>query len=496
MGNFLLGIDVGTTNTKSVLITENGDLIAASSCSYEISAPEVSMQEQDAEELWNAVVTTVRDVAAQVRKEEIKAISLSVQGGTLIVTDEAFRPIAPAIVWSDTRAEKEAADFAKAFGTPYLYETTGWQLENSLVAMQILWLRRNRREIFDQAAYFLSVPDFIAARLTGVPVLDPADAGINQLYDIRKGAYDPAILSFLGIGEEKLGKVLPTGEAVGTLLKETAEVLGLSENTVFINGVHDQYAVAVGAGCTGSGDVLIGTGTAWVVAAMSPEWDFAHGFSESHSAVPGVKGSILSLSSGGVSLEWLRKNILKTETVRSYDELNRIAEESGPGAGGVFFYPYFTGAYGSNGNREIKAAFLGLDLSHRDGDLVRAVMEGVVYEIARMLEAIRSEFPIRSIRMTGGATKSPIWPQILADVTGIPVAVPGIADLAPVGAAIIAGVGSRAFSNYETGFQKLHYPTELLLPDKARQQKYREFYIRYREGAAALRTIGADREEE
>lgn len=496
MERYLLGVDVGTTGTKTALFSETGGMISLDYESYALSTPAVGYSEQSAEDLWNAVVKTIRTVCqGRVEPEQVAAISLSLQGGTLIPVDQDFEPLRPAIVWSDTRCAREAKEFAEVFGVDYMYQKTGWELENSLVAMQLLWLRRNEPELFEKAAMFLSVPDFIAAKLTGIPALDLSDAGINQLADIHTGTYDKAILEYIGIKEEQLGKIVPSGHVIGNLTAQAAKLLGLTEKTVLVSGAHDQYAVAAGAGCIKSGDILIGTGTAWVVTALSEEWDFENGFSQSAAAFHDLKGSLVSLSTGGVCLEWLRRNVAKgagEEEMVSYDVLNEKAAQKEIGTGGLMFYPYFSGASYPVADSASKASFIGLDMSHDRFDMVRAVMEGVAFQIVWSLEGFREKFPASAIKLAGGATKSPLWCQIIADVADLPVRIPEIADLACVGAALLAGVGCGVYASAEEGYRSLAVRETEILPDPLSVERYAKAFGSYKKGAAQLGALYED----
>lgn len=493
MERYLLGIDVGTTGTKTALFSETRGMIALDKISYGSFNSTQGYSEQDAADLWEAVTGTVRSVCRnRVRAGRVAAISLSVQGGTLIPVDSNFEPLRSAILWSDTRCEEESKAFAKTFGADYMYKKTGWELENGLTALQILWLRKHEPKIFEKTAFFLSVADFIAAKLTGIPALDLSDAGINQLADIQTGTYDPGILNYIGIKEERLGRIVRSGQIIGNITSHAAKLLGLTEDTVLVAGAHDQYAVAAGAGCVRNGDILIGTGTAWAVTALSEQWDFESGFSQSATAIEGMKGSMVSLSTGGSCLEWLRRNVIRgdgKEVMISYETLNQMAAESGIGAGGLLFYPYFAGAGYPESIQASGAAFLGLDMSHDCFDMARAIMEGVVLQIAWILEKFKKKFDFPVLKLAGGAVKSPLWCQIIADVTNCPVMIPELADLACVGAALLAGTGYGVFTSIEDGYHRFHISEKEILPDIRSAEKYAQIMSKYKTGAAQLHLL-------
>ena len=485
MTKHLLGIDVGTTGTKTLLFSEDGRLLGQAYRSYPTQTPAPGCSEQNPEDWWNAVAETVREVCAdpEVSRNTV-GISLSLQGGTLVPVDRNLQPVRPALVWSDSRCEVEAACFLKEVGDS-MYQKTGWGLGPGLNAMQIRRMKDAEPEIFAKTHQFLSVPDYISCKMTGIAAIDLSDAGINQLCDIRNGIYDPEILAFAGISETQLSKLFRSGEVIGPLTQEAAHQLGLTTDCVLCAGAHDQYAVALGAGASHAGDILIGSGTCWVVTATADEPDFASGLAQSVAAAPGMWGSLWSLSSGGVCLDWLRKN-LSGEPL-SYDDLNREASLRKAAEDGLLFYP-FTGR-SSNNAQFSRGACVGLDLSHDRFHMARAVMEGVVFQILWAMEQFSAKPSAEGLILSGGASRSPLWRQLLADISGLPVRVPQVVDLACVGAAILAGVGSGVFSDVREGYSRLAVSTETILPDSERTKLYRPLYEDYKFRGTALGAV-------
>lgn len=484
MEKYLLGVDVGTTGTKAMLFSENGKVISHAYKGYSLSTPSIGLSEQNAEDWYDAVVETIRKVCCDEKiKNNVLAISLSTQGGTLVPTDGDFNPLRPAIVWNDSRCEKQKEDFiTEVGGDDFMYNTCGWHLGNKLPALTIRWIKENEPEIFDATKYFLTVPDYISAKLTGRPAVDLSNAGINQLCDIKTHTYNSKILNFCNVDTKKLPELVPSGKKIGNLTSDAAKELGLSTDTVLVSGAHDQYAVALGAGATKAGDMLIGSGTCWVVTAIGKEPDFASGLSQSVAATPGMWGSLQSLSSGGVCLDWLRKNIIKEEI--SYKTIDEITATKKAAEEGLYFYP-FSGKC-CDKKRFKKASFVGMDLSHDCFSLARAVMEGVVFQILWIMEGFKTKPSKDGIILSGGATKSPVWAQLLADISGLPVKIPEVADLACVGAAIMAGVGCGLFENEESGYKKLAVGEKVLMPDKDKTEIYSALFSDYKKIAESI----------
>lgn len=457
---YILGIDVGTTGTKAILFRQDGHSVGQAYQSYPLHTPQPGFCEQDPQDWWNAVCQTVRQVTddPDIRKN-IAAMSLSTQGGTTVCVDAQGNVLRPAMVWNDRRcAELPRPDMD-------IYRTTGWYADAAMPALQCRWLQEQEPEIFRKTARFLTVPDYLSLQLTGKAVIDPSNAGICRFTDLQTGKYHPALLAFAGLKEEQLPELLPSGSPIGTLTKEAAEALVLPKDTLLVSGAHDQYAVSLGGGAFLPGDILIGSGTSWVITCLTEKPALSTGFCQSVSAVPGLWGSLRSLPSGGVCLEWLRKLAGNP----SYEELNREVAHRQAATEGLFFFPFDA--------KTGKGGFSGLELRHDKFCLARAVMEGVAFRTAQML----AQFPVTPSRegliLAGGAAKSPVWCQILADITGIPLRIPENPDLACVGAAILAGVGCGLFPDVQTGYKELRVSTRIVLPRQ--QEIYRKAAIQY-----------------
>lgn len=485
MERYLIGIDVGTTGTKALLFSESGKLLAHAYRGYPLSAPRVGWSEQLAEDWWQAVVETVREICpTEEIGHRVAAISLSTQGGTIVPTDAQGNALRPSLVWNDARGAAEKEKFLREVGgDDIMYGVSGWHLGNGLPALLIRWIKDNQPEIFEKAAFFLSVPDYVSMKMTGIPAADKSNVGINQLYDIRKGHYCKDILEFAGIREEQLPKVVSSGETIGHLTEEAAKALGLTTEAVLVGGAHDQYAVALGAGATKDGDILIGSGTCWVVTAIGNEPDFESGLAQSVAAVPGKWGSILSLSTGGVCLDWLRKEVAE-ESGMSYAAINETLHQRDAAKEDLFFFP-FTGKAGES-RKFSKASFTGLDLSHDRFHMAKAVMEGVAFQALWMMESFRAKPTEAGIILSGGASKSPVWTQLVADISGLPVRIPEVADLACVGAAIMAGAGSGVFETLEDGYRALAVKERQVMPDLQQTKEYAPLVKKYRKQAEIL----------
>lgn len=488
----ILGIDVGTTSTKALLFSDNGKILASASESYPLITPAVRQSEQNAEHWWQAVVHTVRSVCREPSvASRVRGISLSTQGGTIVPVDSAFNPLSNAIVWSDTRCEEERLSILEFPGEEALFRLSGWTLKSGRPLLQLMHMRKTNPELFRRAAYFLTVPDFIAARLTGRAVIDYSNAGINQLFNFEKRTYDPLLLELAGVRENQLAVLSPSCAPIGTLTKEAAETLGLPDSVVVSTGAHDQYAVALGAGIREAGDAVIGTGTAWVVTALNEKPDLDCTYPQSVSAAEGMYGTMLSISTGGVCLDWLRKQLLGSpDAPLDYDVINSLAaQHDTPGSNDLLFYPYFSGAGLPRQDMACLGTLAGMDLSHDRSHVVRAVMEGVACQIAWAVHSLDAAHPIRRLFLAGGAVNSPVWTQIISEVTGRELHVSAMSDLSCAGAAMMAGVGCGLYADTAEAVQRLVPPHRTIAPDPDRCSAYKSVYQRYVNGAKALSTF-------
>jgi xylulokinase len=498
--DLLLGLDVGTTATKALAFDLDGNVVASASHGYGLLTPRSGWVEQSPEDLWRAVVETSRAVSAQLNpSDRIIALSQSSQAGTTIPVSLDGSPTYNAISWMDERGEEEARRTIEELGDQWLYRLTGWPPFSGLPLQHIAWFRRNRPEAFARTHRFLFVNDFIGERLTGIGRMNPADATITQLINVATGDWDERLLAIAGIRRDQVSPMIPSGRVVGTLSATASEATTIPSDALVVNGAHDQYCAAVALGATQPGLVMLSCGTAWVVLAVpeSLEVGLQTGLAVSCHAVPDRWGAIRSLGGIGTSMEWLVDTVWNGDAPGSdrgsiYGSINDHAAASPTGSNGVLFVPMVGGhatMLGGTGG-----GFFGLSLSSSRGDLARAVMEGVAFELRWVLEEIREAgLAIDEMRMVGGAAKSPLWPSIVADVTGTPVVLPAVREAASRGAAILAGVGAGVFRDADAGSEAWRSSECTVSPDSMAQGDYDGAFERYQSvwGRTVAAPVGA-----
>ncbi|WP_270395585.1 FGGY-family carbohydrate kinase [Mediterraneibacter massiliensis] len=495
---YLVGIDVGTTGTKSLLFDESGNIISSAYKGYELLSTKAGYAEQDPKDWYDAVIYTVRECARAVPKEKIRAISISAQGGTTVAVDNVGTPVRNAISWLDRRAYKEAQALCEKKDKEYYYLHTGWRLNDGYNLAQIKWMEAHEPKKFSKTDKFLSPLSYLNLRFTGKAVTDYTNEGITNLENIHTWSWDQTVYEELGLTDERLPEILPAGTVLGTLKKEAAEIMGLSEETLVINGGYDQYCAALGLGAVEKGDLMLSTGTAWVLMAITDtlRFDVKSYISPCRHIVPDRYGAMASLETGGVSLDWFKNKVASDhEHAENYKRLNEEIEKIGPGADGVLFYPHFAGTTCPHWSKNSRGAFLGLTLYHGRYHMARAVMEGVVYEMYAIIKAYeQAGIEVKTIRLAGGAAKSKVWTQMIADITQVPVIIYENADAAARGAGIIAAVGAGIYADFTQAAEKFQTKCRKILPHVEKKEIYRKNYIRYQQGFQELKHF-YDKEE-
>ena len=496
MINALMGIDVGTTSTKAVIFDSQGqELARAVSKPYLNLTPHSGWVEQDPEEVWVALLDVMHDACQSVGQDvTITAVSMAVQSGSLVITDEAGQPIYPLVTWLDGRAEEIVTVWREQGHQAWIKPLSGWSLYPSLCLPTIAWFQKNDPDLFSAAGKFLSLNDFLVFRLSGRMVTNPSNAGGMQLVDISTGQWSQELLALAGIREENLSTIEPTGQVIGAVLSAICDQTGLPEGTTLVNGGHDQACTALGLGIINPGKWLLACGTAWVFTGVldSPEMaNLPPTLDLNFHAAPNRWALSQSLGGLGASFEWwLNKAYAGCETQNKvsretmFTDLNkeiintRIDDQ-------LFFLP-MTGGHADPATTR-RGGLLGLQLGHNRADLARAVMESAAFELRWALEPVSaSNLPIERLWMVGGAAQSPLWPAILADVTGIPISLPQYDTWPALGAAILAGFGAGEFSTLEQGLAVFQKDQTSIDPQPGMVERYHHSYSQYKQLCSAF----------
>lgn len=485
----LLGLDIGTTSTKAVLFGVEGQEIArASSHPYQNQTPQPGWVEQDPEEVWQAVLSVLRQIVDQSKDQfTIRAICMAAQSGSLLPADQSGEPVYPIVTWLDGRSEKLISDWKKSGLEEQVRSLSGWSLFSGLPLPTIAWLRLHNPEVFQKAKHYFSVNDFIAYRLTGEWVSNPSNAGGMQLVDLRTGTWSPELCELAGITHDMLSHMQPSGTMIGRINPEIQALTGLDTATILVNGGHDQVITALGLGINNPGSYLLACGTAWVFTGIlsSPDLEkLPSTLNLNFHAYPQRWTLSQSLGGLGASLEWWLNRAWQgldgsTNRQERYTSLNQEILQTSPNQD-LFFLP-MTGGHGDPATTR-RGGFIGLDFNHNRADMARTIMESAGYELCWALDTIRDAGqPVKHLWMVGGAAQSLIWPGILSEISAIPISIPGYDNWPALGAAILAGVGSGVYDSIDQALVYFTKPTRPVDSDKGNENIYQAGFTQYQE---------------
>lgn len=474
----MLGIDVGTTGAKALLIDDKGTVRGKGHMAYGVRILPGGRVEQDARDWWSALVHAVRTASAKIEdKEEIAAISLSTQGAAMLPVDKDNEPMYPAMTCTDTRGLAEKEELKSKLGQEYFYKTTGLNLSPSLDAVKILWLSRHEKDIFEKAYSFISTLEYINCKLTGENVIDPSNAAARQLMDISSLEWDKGILQAIGIEKHRLPRIIPTGVRIGKLSRKAADELGLSTSVKVYNGAYNRYCVSLGAGAVREGEAVLSMNTDWAMLGITSKPLFSSLYiSPGPHPMKGLWGALASIPVSGAALDWY----LRGFTDKDCKKVNAEAEKRIEKTKNLFFYPYFTGAWLPFRNENAKAVLLGIGLDHDRYDVARAVMEGVALQVKRVIHEYHANgCEIHTLRILNGTGKNGLWTSLISTITGCAHNRVEEEDAACIGAAAIAAVGKGIFEDYVAAVKAMVKSTKTIEADRALADYYLDKYEKY-----------------
>ena len=495
----LLGLDVGTTGCKAVLFDADGTLLSIASREYAVDLPRPGWAEQDSERVWVLAVEAMAEAIGAAHVVEVAAIGLSVHGEAVTPVDAAGRPLRPTILGLDTRTERENDWLREHLGAAFLVGRTGMPVHTINTLPKLLWLRDHEPGIWRDASSFLLVEGFLLQRMTGTVATSECLASRTQLFNLVDGGWDPAILDAIGLDERRLGEVLPSGTPVGRLRAELTATLGLRLAPLVVTGGHDQACGALGAGVTRPGLASVSTGTAEVVEVVLPtpvlEPALAEaGLSVYRHVVPGTYLAMTLNHSGGLSLRWFRDEFCEPQqdaaTTSGGDPYEIILAEAPEQPTNLLVMPHFAGSGTPKPDPSSRAAIVGLTFATRRGEVARAILEGLTYELRANLDLLADAgVEIGTLRAIGGGARSPLWLQLKADITGMPVVRPLVTEAAGLGAALLAGVGASIYSSAAAAADACLHIAETRAPDLGAHRAYDERYALYRSLYPALASV-------
>jgi xylulokinase len=503
MTRYVIGCDVGSQGTNAALYTEDGTLMASRYEPHDLSFPHPGWAEQDATEWPKAVASSIGALVGEAEDPgSIVGLSFGSQLDGMVACDRQGRPLRPAMIWMDRRAEAQAAALAEKVSPREFYRQSGTNLDSSHAVFKALWIRDEEPEVFRDAAVFMPPGAFVLREVTGVSAVDYSNASSLALLDPRTRTWSQPLLEATGIGADHLPELAAATDAVGTITGDFAEATGLDASTVVAVGCGDEMAATLGAGVFEPGEVcdVVGTAEPVCAASESPREDptmlvECHPHADPEAWLLENPGFV----SGG-NLRWWRDQFAPLEQRAeqdgdgdAYDLLARDAAEVSPGADGVVFLPCMQGAMAPEWNGAARGVFYGLTLAHTRPHLTRAVLEGSAFALRDILEAmVAAGLGVRRLTIVGGGAKGALWRQIKADVTGYPIRVPTSVETTATGAAILAAVAAELFPSIAEATEAfVSFEPNEHQPDPAARDAYDAAYRRYRDVYAALKPVFA-----
>jgi len=491
-----LGIDVGTGGSRAVLIDHHGQIIAAKTVEHEaFASPQTGWAEQDPRDWWRASAIAIRGIVEddKVNVDEIAGVGLSGQMHGSVLLDERDEVLRPALIWCDQRTELQCQRLTNEIGASRLIELTCNPALTGFTLPKLLWVRDNEPEIWSQVRSVLLPKDYVRLRLTGEKATDVADASGTLLLDVSKRRWSAEMMAAAAIDEKILPRVYESQAITGVLSDTAAAEVGLRSGIPVVAGAGDQAAGAVGVGIVQPGSVSATIGTSGVVFAATnqPALDpkgRVHTFCH---AIP-ARWHVMGVTQGaGLSLRWFKDQFGVIDGDGDpYEYLISEAAAVPPGANGLLWAPYLMGERTPHLDPNARAALVGITASHTRAHVVRAILEGVAFSL-RDSFAILKEMgvPAHNVRLAGGGARSALWRQIQADIYGQPVEIVEAEEGAAYGVALLAGVGTKAWSSVDEACLSVVKTKARIAPDiksaELMDRQYKAFQALY----PALRSV-------
>lgn len=495
-----LGIDIGTSGSKTVVCKETGDILATVTAEHPSHHPKPGWSEQEPEDWWRSMVQSVRQAIARagIKPAEIKGIGLSGQMHGSVFLDQGRNVLRRALLWNDQRTAEQCAEIeTRAGGRATLIQMVSNPAFTGFTAPKILWVRQHEPHIYEKTRKILLPKDYIRMRLTGEFATEVSDASGTLLLDVKHRQWSTFLLTKLEIDPELMPACYESEEITGQLTAQAAEELGVPVNTPVVGGGGDQAAGAVGNGIVKPGVVSATLGTSGVVFAHADkvQTDPAGRVHTMCHAVRGAWHMMGVVLSAGGSLQWFRNKLGQAEIedaqrrgVDPYDLIIGMASQAPLGAEGLFFLPYLTGERHPHSDPTAKGAWIGLTVRHGREHLARAVIEGATFAMRDCLTIIRGMgVPVDQIRVSGGGSRSPFWRQLQADIYGQKVVTTNAQEGPAFGVALLAMVGTGAYKTVPEACAATIKVTEELTPHGDTMAAYDRIYGEYERLYPALR---------
>lgn len=483
----LLGLDIGITGCKAVAFGLDGATLVQAYREYPLYQPNPGWMELDPDEVWEAVCEVIGSVATGAAAHDpVTALSVATHGESVLPVDAGGRPLGRFITALDTRATEQARWWDETLGRDRIFQITGLPLHPMYTVNKLMWLRQHQPEVYRAARRFLCMQDFVFHQLGLPPALDYSLAARTMAFDVGRRAWSHEIIDLAQLDVKRLSQLLPSGSVVGEVPAAAAERLGLRPGVLAVTGGHDQPAGALGCGAVAAGIAMDSTGTVECVGVASPRLVLDDTLLRSNLPVSPHTAAGMTIvfgysTTGGALLRWYRDTCGRAELdearASGRDVYDVILAQASEGPSPVLILPHFVGSGTPWMDAASQGAILGLNLSTTRGQIVKAMLDSVSYEIKLSLDAMEAAgIAVGELRAFGGGARSPLWLQVKSDVYGKPVRAMDVAEAPCLGVAILAGAATGVFSSVEEGVTRMVRATQTYYPDPALVERYRERY--------------------
>jgi len=503
MSDLLIGHDVGTGGSKAVLADTDGNVIARAFEPYEVKYPRPGFAEQDPQDYWRAVTTNTRQLLADsgVDPASVKGLGFAGQMLTFVPVDAEGTPLRPAITWLDSRADEQASRLIRKLGGKHIFSLVAGALPSGKdVVCKIAWLKQNEPDLFRETHAFLDVAGYLVNRATGEFSMDDTGAGGTGILT-RDRNWSKTLLRVTGLPIEKMAPIRRSTDVVGGLSEEASRYMGLPEGTPVIAGMSDIPAAATGSGALHDGDahVYLGTSSWLCLSVAKPKNLPRNGIVSVASPDPSMYIMIGESETAGLCLEWFADKLLTPEERKAaesseggvYAFLDREATDVYPGSKRLLFMPWMFGERAPVTDTTVRGGYLNLSLGHDRDHMLRAIYEGVAYNLRWMIDEVaRAGLGSGMLRAIGGGARSDLWMQVIADVTSRRIeAVDNPQEAGALGCALAVAVGLGVFERY-TDIKRAVKVRQTFEPDPERSREYDLLYGEFRRAYPALSKAG------
>jgi len=483
MTNYMLGIDIGTTSTKAVLFSEKGEVIQQENMGYPLYTPDMSTAEQDPEEIFQAVLQAISNIMKHHSQKRISFVSFSSAMHSVIAMDENDQPLTPCITWADNRSEAWSHKIKDELNGHKVYKRTGTPIHPMSPLTKIAWIVNDLPEIAVKVKKYIGIKEYIFKKLFDHYVVDYSLASAMGMMNLKTLDWDEEALQIAGITPAQLSDLVPTTKIFTNCDSDLAKQMGIDPQTSFVIGASDGVLSNLGVNAIRKGEIAVTIGTSGAIRTIidKPQTDekgriFCYALTENHWVIGGP------VNNGGMVLRWIRDELASSEVetakrlgIDPYDVLTKIAERVRPGSDGLLFHPYLSGERAPLWNPDVRGSFFGLTMSHKKEHMIRAALEGVIYNLYTVFLALTEcmDGPVTQIQATGGFARSDVWRQMMSDIFDSEVIVPESYESSCLGACILGLYATGVIESFEV-VSEMVGSTYKHTPNKEATKEYRQ----------------------